>query len=111
MSLLSSGLKSSAARLGKKAAAASYSVAGSIAGKGAAALGIGQIVLRHPWESGMAAFAVGSIISSQSDVGQINAAPSPVGRVDRPGVAGGRSASDYDLGATGDLIFALHRNR
>jgi hypothetical protein len=87
-----------------------YTAAGSITGKAMGVVGLGQMAARNPVKSSLAALGLGLIITNSSPEGQ-SQVPHPATQVERPGGYGSRGGSDYDLGASGDLVFALHRNR
>lgn len=100
------GLASMASRAATGVGRATRKVTYGPAGTAGALIGVAQIAAAHPLLTSAAVLGIGSVAMYSSATTQaIGAGPTSVQK--RPGSSGG----DFDLGASGALVFALHRNR
>ena len=97
------GLKNLSRSAGQRAG----KVAAGIAATTASSIGIAQVAYANPWTTTAAVVGIGSIVNYDSPTSQgIAAGPASV-----RSWPGGGSTDPYDMGASGDLLFALHRSR
>lgn len=82
-------------------------MAGKSVSNGASVLGGAMVLASHPWQTSAALLGVGTIMGYGSSRTQSIA---PTGATVQPRPGSSQKESDFDLGASGDLVFALHRN-
>ena len=71
-------------------------------------LGVGALAAQHPFIT-TAAIAALVAVGGYSSTSRMGVPVGPLTYGNNPATPG--STTDYNLGATGDLVFALHRNR